>query len=123
VDRVRRAEETKRRQDEAEQARSVAEEARIRAYWEGLTPIEQEIHKNDALREGNTFLVAQYHRTRGNNAAAEATYLKAILDEHIRRILTAGTSSAAASSSTSSTPAAPPLPRTAARKPQRTLFS
>jgi hypothetical protein len=122
VDRVRRAEEMKRREDEAEQAREVAEEARIRAYWEALTPIEQEIHKNDALRQGNAFLVAQYRRTRGSNAAAEATYLKAILDEHIRRILAADNPDAAASLSTSSTPAARPLPRTAARKPQRTLF-
>jgi hypothetical protein len=115
--RARRAEEARQREEATEQARAQAEEARIRAYWEALTPIEQEIHKNEAIRQGNAFLVAQYRRTRGNNPQAEATYLKAILDEHIRRILTASDEAGSSARAPS-----PPCPAVSPARPQRSLF-
>ena len=81
------ADEARRRGDEAEAEREAADEARVRAYWEALTPGEQEAHREAAVREGNAFLAAQYRRTRGTKPEAEAAYLKALLDEHVRRIL------------------------------------
>jgi replication initiator protein A len=122
AERARQAEEAKRREEAAEHAREAAEEARIRDYWEALTPIEQEIHKNEAIRHGNAFLVAQYRRTRGKNPEAEATYLKAILDEHIRLILDGkgAPDSVVAGPATTATP--PTRATATAKSPQRTLF-
>lgn len=61
------------------------EEARIEAVWQSLSPIEQQIVQNEAIRQGNAFLVAQYGRTRGTNPQAEAGYLKALIYDQVRR--------------------------------------
>jgi hypothetical protein len=119
--RARRADEARQREEAAEQARIEAEEERVRAYWDTLTPIEQEIEKNEALRQGNAFLVAQYRRTRGNNPQAEATYLKAILDEHIHRILATAERDGAGVPPRTPSPS-PPSPTAPSSKPQRRLF-
>ncbi len=69
----------------AADAEAAAEEARVEAVWESLSPIEQQIVRNEALRQGNAFLVAQYRRTRGTNPQAEAGYLKALIHDQVRR--------------------------------------
>lgn len=61
------------------------EEARVEAVWDSLTPIEQQIVRNEALQQGNAFLVAQYRRTRGTNPQAEVGYLKALIHDQVRR--------------------------------------
>ena len=77
-----------RRQTEAEQrARQEAEQARIVAYWESLSPDAQAHLEAEALVEpGLSFLARQYHRSLDDPQRSER-YRRMILDAHILGLL------------------------------------
>ncbi len=85
-ERSRRDEEVKQRAAAQEQARHEAEQARIRAYVDSLSPEEQETLKAEALADADSFFVAQYRRVQ-NDPQRSAWYLKLILDTHVSGIL------------------------------------
>ena len=84
--RKRRAEEAKRREEAERIAKEDAEQARIRAYWETLSPVEQEELQEDAIANAASFYVKQY-RQNTDNPERSAWYLKLIINSYIARIL------------------------------------
>jgi hypothetical protein len=84
-ERQRKAEETKRRADAAEKAREEADQARIRAYLDSLSPAEQEELQAVALAAANPFFLRQYRQSREPELTAR--YLKLIVETHVSGIL------------------------------------
>lgn len=86
AERQRQAEEAKRRAAAEERAHEEAEQARIKAYLDSLTPEAQEKLRAEALEKANPFFLSQYRK---NQATPElsARYLKLILDTHVSGIL------------------------------------
>ena len=83
VERQRRVVESKA---QTEAAREEADQARISAYWDSLSPSEQEALKEEALSNAGPFYVQQYRRNQKDPASAER-YLKLIIQIHIAAIL------------------------------------
>ena len=86
AERTKRAEEAKKLAEREQQAREEAEQGRIAAYLESLTPDEREALTAEAIAKANSFFVKQYHSNKGN-PVTEARYLKLIVDTHVTGIL------------------------------------
>lgn len=86
AERQRRAVEAKAQAEAAERAREEAEQLRISAYWDSLTPGEREALKEEALSNAGPFYVQQYRRNQKDPASAER-YLKLIIQIHISALL------------------------------------
>ena len=52
------------------------------AYWDSLSPADQERLRAEALANASSYFVQQYHRNQGDPKRS-AWYLKIILDAHI----------------------------------------
>jgi hypothetical protein len=80
--------EAAKRQAETEQrAREEAEESRITAYWDSLSPAEQEALKSEALEQRDmAFAIGRYRRTKTDPEVADR-YLKMILNIYILKKL------------------------------------
>ena len=79
----RKVEEVKRQVEADQRAQEEAEQARIKAYWDALSPAQQERLREEALRRpGLASFVKQYERCRDDPELA-TRYLKKILEAHI----------------------------------------
>ena len=85
-DRRRQAEEAQRRAEAEETAREEAEQLRMSAYLDSLTPEGREALQAEALAKTNPFFVRQYQRSQGD-AKSAARYLKLIVGAHVSEIL------------------------------------
>jgi Replication initiator protein A len=86
LERKRQAEEAKRRTEADERTREEADQLRVGAYLESLTPEEREALQAEALAKATPFFARQYRRSKGN-AKGEARYLKLIVAMHVSGIL------------------------------------
>ncbi len=86
LERKRQAEEAKQRTEAAEKAREQAEQLRVSAYLDALTPEEREALQAEALAQANPFFARQYRQSKGN-AESEARYFKLIVAMHVSGIL------------------------------------
>jgi hypothetical protein len=87
--RRREAEEAKRRADEEQRVGEESQQARIAAYWNSLSPGEQERLQSEALANASSYFVGQYRKNQGDSKLS-AWYLKIILDAHIVGLLGIG---------------------------------
>jgi hypothetical protein len=83
----RKVEETQRQAEAEERAREEAEQKRIRQFWDGRTPAEQEEIRAQALTSVSPFLVQLYRRAIRETSDAANVYMKLILNEYITRLL------------------------------------
>ena len=81
----RQAEEARRRTEAEERAREEANQLRVSAYLDSLTPEEREAFQAEALAKANPFFARQYRRSKGD-AKSEARYLKLIVEMHVSGI-------------------------------------
>ena len=86
LERKRQAEEAKRRTEAEERTREGADQLRVSAYLDSLTPEEREALQDEALATANPFFAQQYRRSKGD-AKSEARYLKLIVEMHVSGIL------------------------------------
>jgi hypothetical protein len=86
LERKRQAEEAKRRTEADERTREEADQLRVSAYLDSLTPEEREAFQAEALAKANPFFAQQYRRSKGD-AKSEARYLKLIVEMHVSGIL------------------------------------
>jgi len=99
IDRISRAEalreeqwreaEAKQRKAAAERASEKAQQARITAYWDALTPAEQAALQKRVLAQPHP-LLSLYRRHQGQGTPTERRYLKLILDAHILELIEGG---------------------------------
>jgi hypothetical protein len=68
-------------------ARSGADRARVDAYWNALSPPEQERLKDEALLAAHPSFLGRYKQNRGKGNDPERLYLKLIIDAHISHLL------------------------------------
>ena len=85
-ERKRQTEEAERRTEAEERDREEAEQLRVSAYLDSLTPEEREVLKPRRLAKANPFSARQYRRSQGD-AKSEARYLKLIVGAHVSEIL------------------------------------
>jgi hypothetical protein len=83
----RKVEEAKRQAEAEQKAREEAEQARIKKYWNSLSPARQKALTSEALEQGDmSFAITRYRRTK-DDAAVSERYLKMILDAYILKKL------------------------------------
>jgi hypothetical protein len=80
--RRREVQEAKRRAEEEQRTGEDARQSRITAYWDSLSPDDQERLRAEALANASSYFVQQYHRNQGDPKRS-AWYLEIILDAHI----------------------------------------
>ena len=85
--RQREQDKARRKRDADEQAQYERELAPIREYWSSLTTRQQAQLEQAAIAAASPFLAGQYRRTKNDSGPMAESIRKAIIDDHIRRLL------------------------------------